>query len=115
MRVHLIKEPTVLKYARKHAGALSPCKRFVYLINNADWEKPEDIKATFGNSNIDFLKGYPKVVIDIGGNNHRFICKYLFGKSSVHLFIHWLGTHAEYTELCDKEEQYTAENFKSYT
>ena len=34
------------------------------------------------------------------------ICKYYFGKSNVHLFVKWIGTHAAYTQLCDESKQY---------
>ncbi len=35
------------------------------------------------------------------------ICKYAFGEKQVHLFVLWIGTHAEYDKLCKKGEQYT--------
>jgi mRNA interferase HigB len=34
------------------------------------------------------------------------ICKYNFGETKVHLFIKWIGTHADYTKLCKEGEQY---------
>lgn len=80
MRVNLIKQQIVMNYAHKHAESLSSCKRFIHTIKAADWDKPEDMKKTFGSNNVDHLKGTQKIVINIGGNNHRFICKYRFGK-----------------------------------
>lgn len=38
--------------------------------------------------------------------NYRMICKYHFGITKVRLFVCWIGTHAEYDELCDQGEQY---------
>ena len=35
------------------------------------------------------------------------ICKYHFGSTRVHLYIKWVGTHAEYNRLLRREEQYT--------
>ncbi len=35
------------------------------------------------------------------------ICKYHFGATRVHLYVKWIGTHVEYFELCDNNEQYT--------
>lgn len=75
-------------------------------IKTADWEKPEDIKMTF-NSADPLGKGSHRVIFDIAGNNYRMICKYAFGEHEVHLFVCWIGTHAEYTKLCGKNEQYT--------
>lgn len=48
-----------------------------------------------------------RIIFNIGGNRYRMICKYHFGKVNVHLFIMWIGTHAEYSKLCDKSLQYT--------
>jgi len=114
MKVSVVKQQTILKYARKHAEAKSSCLDWINKVKKSDWDKPEDMKSTFGS--VDLLgQGSNKAVFNIGGNNHRLICKYLFGDNVVRLFVHWIGTHAEYTELCDNNEQYTAENFKDYT
>ncbi|MHA4812335.1 type II toxin-antitoxin system HigB family toxin [Flavitalea flava] len=51
--------------------------------------------------------GSKRVVFDIGGNNYRMICKYWFGKTKIHLYIKWIGTHAEYDILCKAKKQYT--------
>jgi len=47
-----------------------------------------------------------RVVFDIAGNKFRMICKYGFGENEVHLFICWIGAHAEYDKLCKEEKQY---------
>jgi mRNA interferase HigB len=39
------------------------------------------------------------------------ICKYAFGDKQVHLFVCWIGTHAEYDALCNEEKQYTIEDY----
>lgn len=113
MRVNLIKEQTVLNYARQHAEAMSSCEEFISRIKSADWETPEEIKQTFGSADV-LGKGSYRAVFNIGGNNHRFICKYRFGRNSVRLYVLWLGTHAEYSTLCNKGEQYTADNHEKY-
>ena len=33
--------------------------------------------------------------------------KFWFGESKGHLYIKWIGTHAEYTEICMANKQYT--------
>lgn len=102
-----------MNYARKHAESKSSCIDFIIKIKAADWEAPEHMKGTFAK--VDTLgKGSERVVFDIGGNNHRFICKYRFGRSSVRLYVLWLGTHAQYTALCKKGEQYDAVNHADY-
>jgi mRNA interferase HigB len=51
------------------------------------------------------------VIFDIGGNKYRMVCKYWFTGEFVHLYIKWMGTHAEYDELCRKNRQYTVDDY----
>lgn len=61
---------------------------------------------TFGAADLSG-DGSDRVVFNIAGNNYRMICKYHFGVTKVHLYVKWIGTHAEYTELCKKNDQYS--------
>ena len=61
--------------------------------------------ATFGSADL-LGNGSNRVVFDIGGNNYRMICKYQFLESEVRLYIKWIGTHAQYTKLCNNNNQY---------
>ena len=110
MKVHLIKQQTVRNYIDHHAAGKRSFEFWLTTIKYADWERPEDIQSTF--STIDFLgHGSDRIVFDIGGNNFRVICKYYFGDVNAHLFIKWIGTHAEYDELCHHERQYNVDFF----
>ncbi|WP_225976436.1 type II toxin-antitoxin system HigB family toxin [Mucilaginibacter ginsenosidivorax] len=72
----------------------------------ANWEQPGDIKKTFNT--VDVLgKSSDCVIFDIAGNSSRMICKYVFGTKQVHLFVRWIGTHAEYDKVCKEGDQYT--------
>lgn len=71
---------------------------------------PKEIVSTFNGADI-LGKGSGRVVFNIGGNNFRLICKYHFGNTRVHLFIKWIGTHAEYTKLCNEGKQYEVDVF----
>jgi len=106
MRVHLIKKQTIQNYVDGHAPGKSSFENWVTTIKYTDWVTPEDIRQTFGSADL-LGQGSSRVVFNIGGNNYRMICKYLFGTSQVHLFVCWIGTHAEYDELCDHGGQYT--------
>ncbi len=66
--------------------------------------------ATFRKTDI-LGNGSNRVVFDVGGNKYRMICKYFFGEKQVHLFVCWIGTHKDYDELCDFNEQYTISNY----
>jgi mRNA interferase HigB len=74
-------------------------------LSAADWSTPEGILDTFSAADL-LGNGCDRVVFDIGGNEYRMICQYIFGLKQVHLFICWIGTHAEYNKLCDRNKQY---------
>jgi mRNA interferase HigB len=110
MRLHLIKEATIRDYVGDNSGSEVPFKEWLDKVKVEDWEMPEDIKKTFGSADI-LGKSTSRVVFDIGGNNYRMIGKYWFGEKEVHVFVKWIGTHAEYTKLCRKGKQYTISNY----
>jgi len=92
-------------FVLKNAKSRSSFKIWLTLLKQAEWETPGDIAATYGSADL-LGKGSNRVVFDIAGNNYRMICKYHVGVTRVHLYIKWIGTHAEYTKLCDNNEQY---------
>jgi mRNA interferase HigB len=106
MRVNLIKKQTVEDYVDQHPRARASFNIWLGILKFADWNAPEDIRATF--SSADFLgRGTNRVIFDVGGNDYRVICKYSFGTRQVRLFICWLGSHTEYDRLNRSGEQYT--------
>lgn len=107
MKVHLIKKQTLEDFAKANARSRSSFENWIEKIKLADWEKPAEIKATFGTADL-LGKNSNRVVFDIGGNTYRIICKYAFGEKQAHLFVCWVGTHAEYDKLNNNSEQYTA-------
>jgi len=110
MKVHLIKARTVRKYAIQHSGSVSSFENWINKVKKADWDIPQDMMQTFAT--VDTLgKGSNRVMFDVGGNNYRILCKYQFGKKMVHLFVLWIGTHAEYDKLCANGKQYTIEKY----
>jgi mRNA interferase HigB len=110
MRVHLIRRETIEAYAVENARSRPSFAIWLTAVKYAKWNRPSDIKKTFGSADL-LGDGSNRVVFDIGGNNYRMICKYAFGERQVHLFICWIGTHAQYDELCDNKEQYTITNY----
>jgi mRNA interferase HigB len=105
MKVHLIKKQSIEDYVLKNARSRSSFESWLSIIKLADWTEPIDIVATFNSADI-LGNGSNRVVFNIGGNNYRIICKYHFGNLKVHLFVKWIGTHAEYSKLCDDGKQY---------
>lgn len=110
MKVHLIRRVTINKYIAHHASGKSSFENWLSIIKYADWDEPDDIKKTFGTADL-LGNGSERVVFDIGGNNYRLIAKYYFGDEMVHSFIMWIGSHAEYDELCDKGKQYEVSDY----
>ena len=106
IKVHLIKYQTIEEYAAKNARSRRSFEIWLAVLKYADWNQPGDIRKTFNAANL-LGKGTNRVVFDIAGNNYRMICKYAFGEKQVHLFICWIGTHGDYDELCDNDNQYT--------
>ena len=105
MKLRIIKKKTITLYSLANAGSRPSFEEFLEKLKQADWEKPTDMRETFNSADI-LGKGSNRVVFNIGGNNYRLIAKYTFGEKRVHLFICWIGTHAEYTRLCYNERQY---------
>lgn len=106
MRVHLIKKNTLERFAQLNPRSRTSLNDWIEKLKFADWEEPGDMKYTYNT--VDLLgKGSSRVVFDIGGNNYRMICKYVFGAKQAHLFVCWMGTHAEYDKICKQGEQYT--------
>ncbi len=105
MKVHLIKKQSIEDYVLKNARSRASFEIWLSIIKRLDWNEPNEIIKTFNSADI-LGKGSDRVVFNIGGNNYRLICKYHFGNTRVHLFIKWIGTHAEYTKLCNEGKQY---------
>lgn len=110
MRVHLIKEKTIRNFVLKNSGSKISFENWLNKLRHSDWKRPEDIQDTFGSSDL-LGRGSCRVVFDIGGNNYRLICKYGFGGKTVHLFVCWIGNHAEYDKLCFRNEQFTVNSY----
>jgi mRNA interferase HigB len=110
MRVHLIKKQTIEDFVKENAAGRIPFTEWLSKMKFAEWNTAADIKKTFASSDL-LGKGSERVVFDIGGNNFRMICKYMFGEKQVHLFVCWLGTHAAYDKLCKANKQYTIDDY----
>lgn len=106
MKVRLIKRKSIQHFALQNARSRSSFSLWLVLLKQADWATPANIIETFGSADL-LGDGSNRVVFNIGGNNYRMICKYYFGGKKIHVFIKWIGTHAEYIELCNNNRQYT--------
>jgi mRNA interferase HigB len=110
MKVHFIRKETIEDYAVHNAQSRTAFSEWLSKLKIADWTVAADITDTFPGADL-LGNGTSRVVFDIGGNRYRMICKYAFGDTQVHLFICWIGTHAQYDKLCGQREQYTISNY----
>jgi mRNA interferase HigB len=106
MKVHLIKRQSIEGYMLQNARSRTSFRLWLSLLKQADWREPGHIMETFGAADL-LGNGSDRVVFDIGGNNYRMICKYHLGVTKIHLYVKWIGTHAQYTELCKNNDQYS--------
>ena len=106
MKIRLIKRKSIEDFALENTRSRNSFRLWLTLLKQADWSEPGHIADTFCSADL-LGNGSKRVVFDIAGNNYRMICKYHFGITRIHLYIKWIGTHAEYTKLCEGNEQYT--------
>ncbi len=106
MKIHLIKRQSIENYVKTNAQSKLAFAKWLSILKWADWSEPKDIISTFNDADI-LGKSSNRVVFNIGGNNYRMICSYYFGRKNVHLFVKWIGTHAEYSKLCARKKQYS--------
>ena len=110
MKVRLIRKKSIENFVIQHARSRSSFRIWLTVLKMSEWTVPNDILSTYGAADL-LGNGSNRVVFDIPGNNYRMICKYHFGKTMVHLYIKWIGTHAEYSDLCSRNEQYNINNY----
>ena len=77
-----------------HAAAKTPLQDWYAQAHEADWAKPADVKAQFGDASI--LKG-GRVVFNIGGNKYRLVVKINYAYRVV--YVRFVGTHAAYDRI----------------
>lgn len=105
MKVHLIKEKTLHDFTVRNSRSKVSLENWIGKLRMANWNGPGDIKKTYASADL-LGNGSNRVIFNIAGNSYRMIGKYAFGSKRAHLFICWIGTHAEYDKLCSKGEQY---------
>ncbi len=110
MKVHLVKQITVKDFCARHPQSKEVFADWLGKIRTVDWTKPGDIGRSFSSADL-LGNGSQRVVFDIGGGNYRIICAYAFGVHKVHLFICWIGSHAEYDKINKAGKQYTVKIF----
>ena len=110
MKVHLLTRQTIEKYVASHSQSKTPFASWLEEIKRADWITPYDIRSSFNSADL-LGKSSSRIVFNIGGNKYRMICCYKFGRNKILLYVKWIGTHAEYTKLCNSGKQYSIDYY----
>ena len=94
--MRIISRARLREFWQKHAAMQVSLENWHQVVKHAQWNKPNDIKLTFGNS-IDIFSKHNRLVyiFDVGGNNVRVICDVNFGTKIV--YILFVLTHSEYS------------------
>lgn len=109
MKVRLIKVQTIIDFILTNKQSKSGFDIWMNKIKYASWTDIHDIKETFKSA--DLLSGTNRIIFNIGGNKYRIICSYIIGRKNFHLYINWIGTHAEYDKICKLNQQYTINKY----
>jgi mRNA interferase HigB len=86
---------TLDAYIRENASAEASLKIWFRTSERADWSSFAEVRRTFNS--VDSVAD--RLVFNIGGNNYRLIAKVSYPHR--HLWIRWVGTHAEYDRLTE--------------
>ena len=79
---------------RKHAEARDQLAAWLAHVENADWQKPEDVQQDFGPDSI--LPG-SRAVFNIKGKKYRVVVVINYAMRIV--LIRFAGTHDEYNKI----------------
>lgn len=84
----------VADFAKTHAKAAKPLKRWQDVAAIAQWKSFADVRAEFPS--VDMVKPH-RLIFNIGGNNYRLIVAAYFADGE--LMITGVYTHADYDKL----------------
>lgn len=110
MKIRLITKKIIEDYAAANPRSRSSFAAWLTIVKYAHWDSPPDIRKTFRSANI-LGNGSNRIVFNINRNNYCMICKYVFAKKYIYLFIYWIGTRGEYAELCESDRPYITTSY----
>ncbi len=109
VKVRVIKWKNVVDHVQQDKRMRRAFYDFRDRLVDADWDKPQDIVDSFGNSYlITCKKAKARIVFNVGRNRYRLIFGYNFLPNQVILYVKFVGTHSEY----DKVNVCTVDMFK---
>ena len=97
--MNIIAFRSIREFYEKHAITEEPLRSWYSNVKYEEWNKPQDVVACFGSSNVDILKN-DRVCINIKGDNLRIVIRINYKSKTC--FIRWIGWHKDYDKLGDK-------------
>jgi mRNA interferase HigB len=94
-RMQVVALRTLKRFWSKHARAEPLLRDWHFVVRNAEWRTPQDVKTSFGNT-VDFVADN-RAIFDIGGNNYRIVAHISYKYKSV--LVKFIGTHKEYDKI----------------
>lgn len=92
--MRVIAKSTLREFWEKHRDAEIPLKTWYALVDRADWQTTQDVKAMFGNAGF---VADNRVIFNIKGNKYRIVVYIIFKVKKI--FIRFVGTHAQYDKI----------------
>jgi mRNA interferase HigB len=92
--MRVIAKRILREFWERHPQAEDPLRSWYAAAENADWQKPADIKQTYATAS--FLADN-RVVFNVAGNRYRLVAKVYYDYGRV--YIRFVGTHREYDRI----------------
>ena len=92
--MRIIKVAPLKAFWEKYPDAEQSLRAWISEARGADWQSPNDVRATYANASI---VGNERVVFNVRGNNYRLIVAICY-RTQIGL-VKFIGTHAEYDAI----------------
>ena len=93
----IIAQKIINEFATLYPLSAYSLNRWNKTVLMSDWSNFNEVKEAF--SSTDFV-GNDRYVFNLGGNKYRLVAMIHFSKRT--LYIRFIGTHAQYDEICKK-------------
>jgi len=92
--MRIISKKTLVDYWKQNPAAKAELEAWYAEAEEADWTKPVDVKAKYGNASI-LKEG--RVVFNICGNNYRLVARINYDYRII--YVRFVGSHKEYDKI----------------
>ena len=92
--MRIIAKKALYEFGGRHADSEIALREWHRIVKRVEWTKPTDVTDLFPTASI--IEGN-RVVFRIKGNSYRLIVWIAYRHKTV--YIKWLGTHAEYSQI----------------